>query len=71
MVRDRVSTVGARRGGADFRRMAFLGGVEVCIVSMNNEPPPINLRAERKKFCENINTAVLGITCIAFWKRVE
>jgi hypothetical protein len=42
-----------------------------CVISMNNESPPINLRAERKKFCENINTVVLGIKCVAFWKRVE
>jgi hypothetical protein len=38
---------------------------------MNNEPPPINLRAERTKFYENINKAVLGIKYVAFWKRVE
>jgi hypothetical protein len=49
----------------------FSGSVESCVVSMNNEPPPINLRAERKKFCMNISMAVLGIKCVAFWKRVE
>jgi hypothetical protein len=38
---------------------------------MNNEFPPINLWAERKKFCENINTAELGIKDVAFWKGVE
>jgi hypothetical protein len=38
---------------------------------MNNKFPPINLRAERRKFCENINTVVLGIKCVAFWKGVE
>jgi hypothetical protein len=50
---------------------AFSGGVWSCVVSMNNESLPINLRAERKKFCENIDTVVLGIKCIAFWKHVE
>jgi hypothetical protein len=35
---------------------AFSGGVESCAVRINNESSPINLRAERKKFCENINT---------------
>jgi hypothetical protein len=50
---------------------AFSGGVESCVVSMNNKSPPINLRAERKKFCENINTVLLGIKQIAFGKHVE
>jgi hypothetical protein len=50
---------------------AFSGGVGSCLVSMNHESPPINLRAERKKFCENINTVVLGIMGAAAWKRVE
>jgi hypothetical protein len=60
--------MGARRAGADCLRksLAFLGGV-----SMNNESPPISLRAERKKCCENINTTVLGIKFVSFWKRVE
>jgi hypothetical protein len=49
---------------------AFSGGVESCVVSMNNKSPPINLRAGRKKFCENINTVVFGTKCAAFWKRV-
>jgi hypothetical protein len=49
----------------------FSGGVEYCVVRINNESPPINLRAERKKFYENINTAVLGIKWVVFWKRVE
>jgi hypothetical protein len=35
---------------------------------MKNESPPINLRAERKKVCENINRVVLGIKYVAFWK---
>jgi hypothetical protein len=38
---------------------------------MNNESAPINLRAEEKKFWEHINTIVLGIKYVAFWKRVE
>jgi hypothetical protein len=38
---------------------------------MNTESLPINPRAERKKFCENISTGVLGIQCVAFWKRIE
>jgi hypothetical protein len=50
---------------------AFSDGVRSCVVSMNNESPPINLRAERKKFCENINTVVLGIKYVTFWKHVE
>jgi hypothetical protein len=37
---------------------------------MNNESPLINPWAEQKKFCENINTVVLGIKYIAFWKGV-
>jgi hypothetical protein len=45
---------------------AFSGGVGSCVVSMNNESPPINLGAGRKKFCENIDTVVLGIKFIAF-----
>jgi hypothetical protein len=36
------------------KRSAFSGGVESRVVSMNNESPPINLRAEREKFSENI-----------------
>jgi hypothetical protein len=32
---------------------------------MNKEPVPINFRAEQKKFCENINTVVLGIKYVA------
>jgi hypothetical protein len=68
-----MSTVGVRPGGGDFldKSSAFSGGVRPCVVSMNNESPLINLRAERKKFCENINTIVLGIRCVAFWKCVE
>jgi hypothetical protein len=50
---------------------AFSGGVGSCVVSMNNKSPPINLRAERKRLCENINMGVLDIKCFAFWKRVE
>jgi hypothetical protein len=50
---------------------AFSGGVGTCVVSMNNESFPINLQAKRKKFSENINTVVLGIQGVAFWKRVE
>jgi hypothetical protein len=38
------------------KRSAFSGCVESYVVGMNNESPPINLRAERKKFCETINT---------------
>jgi hypothetical protein len=45
---------------------AFSAPVVSCIVSMNNESSPINLRAERKKFCKNINTAVLGMKFVAF-----
>jgi hypothetical protein len=72
-VRDQVSTVGVRRSGADCfaKGSAFSGGVGSCVVSMNNEPLPINLRAEWKKFCENINMVALGIKCVAFWKCVE
>jgi hypothetical protein len=72
-MRDQVSTVGVRRGGADFLRktLGIFGRCGVCVVSMNNDSPPINLRAERKKLCENINTVVLGIKCVAFWKCVE
>jgi hypothetical protein len=36
------------------------------VVSMKNESPPINLRAERKKFCENIHKVVLGISMLPF-----
>jgi hypothetical protein len=50
---------------------AFSGGVGFCVVSMNSESPPINLRAEWKKFCEYINTVVLRIKYVAFWKGVE
>jgi hypothetical protein len=50
---------------------AFLGGVGACVVSMKNGSPPINLRVERKNFRENITTVVLGIKCVAFWKRAE
>jgi hypothetical protein len=50
---------------------AFSGGVRSCVVSMNNESPAIDLRAERKKFCEIINTTVLDIKCVAFWKRAD
>jgi hypothetical protein len=73
MVRSQMSAVDVRRGGADFfaKGSAFSGGVGSCIVSMDNEWPPINLREEQKKFCENINTVVLGIKCVACWKRVE
>jgi hypothetical protein len=53
------------------KNLAFSGAVASFIVSMNNGSPPINLRAEQKKFCENIETGVLGIKCVAFWKRVE
>jgi hypothetical protein len=49
---------------------AFSGDVASCVVSMDNESLPINL-SERKKFCENMNTVVLGIKCIAFGERVE
>jgi hypothetical protein len=48
---------------------AFSGGVGFCVASMNNESSPINLRAERRNFSENINTVVLGIKCVPFWKR--
>jgi hypothetical protein len=44
----------------------FSSGVGSCVISMNNESPLINLRAEQKKFCKNINTAVLGMKCVAF-----
>jgi dihydroorotase-like cyclic amidohydrolase len=50
---------------------ALSGGVASCVVSMNNESPPINLRAEWKKFCENMNTVALGIARVAFWKGFE
>jgi hypothetical protein len=50
---------------------AFSGDVASCVVSMNNEFSPINLRAERKKFCDNIDTVLLGMKYVAFWKRVE
>jgi hypothetical protein len=50
---------------------AFSGGVGSCVVSMNNESPPMNVRAERKKLCQNINMVVLGIKYVAFWKCVE
>jgi hypothetical protein len=50
---------------------AFSGGVGSCVVSMINESPPINLRAERKKFCANIHRIRLDIKYVAFWKRVE
>jgi hypothetical protein len=49
----------------------FSHSVGSCVVRMNNESPPINLRAERKKFYENINIIVLGMKCVAFWKRVK
>jgi hypothetical protein len=50
---------------------AFSGGVGSCVISMNSESPPINLRAERKKFCGDINTVRPGIKCAAFWKRIK
>jgi hypothetical protein len=50
---------------------AFSGGVRSCVVGMNNESPLINVRAEQKKFRENINTALIGIKYIAVWKRLE
>jgi hypothetical protein len=53
------------------KHSTFSGGVGYCVVSMNNEFLPINLQAERKKFCDNINPVVLGIECDAFWKRIE
>jgi hypothetical protein len=73
MVRDQVSMVGVRRGRADFLRKSseFSGGVGFCVVSVKNKPSPINLRVERKKFCENIHAVVLGIQCVACWKRDE
>jgi hypothetical protein len=73
MVRDQVSTVGVRRGGADFLRKSspFSVGVGSCVVNLKNESPPIDLRGERKKFSLSINMVVLGIKCIAFWKRVK
>jgi hypothetical protein len=63
----------AGRGGADFlcKSPAFSGSVGSCVISMNNGSSPINLWAEPEKFCENIDTVVLGIKCVAFWKRVE
>jgi hypothetical protein len=68
-----VSTVGVRRGRADFLRKssASSGGVEPCVVSMNNECPPIDLQGKRKKFSMSINMGVLGIKCIALWKGVK
>jgi hypothetical protein len=45
---------------------AFSGGVRSCVVGMNNESPPINVQAERKKFCENVDTVIFGIKCVAF-----
>jgi hypothetical protein len=45
---------------------AFSGGVESCVVSMNNESPLINLRAERKNLCEKINMAALGNKLLPF-----
>jgi hypothetical protein len=73
MVRDQVSSVGVRGTEPIFfaKGPAFPGGVGSCVVSMNNESLPINPRAERKKLCENMNTVVLGIKYVAFWKRVE
>jgi hypothetical protein len=53
------------------KRSAFSGGLGSCVVSINNESPPINMLAEQKKFCETINTVVLTIECVAFWRRVE
>jgi hypothetical protein len=53
------------------KRSAVSGCVVSCVVSMNNESAPINLRADRKKLCENINTVVLGIRSVPFWKRLE
>jgi hypothetical protein len=50
---------------------AFSDGVGSCVVSMNNKSLSINLGAEGKKFCKNINTVILGMKCVAFWKRVE
>jgi hypothetical protein len=38
---------------------------------MNNEFSPIDLRAERKRFHQNIITLALGIKNPAFWKRLE
>jgi hypothetical protein len=65
--------VGVRRGGTDFlgKSSVFSGGVGSCVVGMNNESFHINVRVELMKFCENINTVVLGIQYVAFWKRIE
>jgi hypothetical protein len=72
MMRDQVSTVYGKAEPIFFAESpAFSGGVRSCVVSMNSECPPINMRVERKKFCENINAGVLGIKCVAFWNRVE
>jgi hypothetical protein len=49
----------------------FSGSVRSCVINMHNESPPINLRVEQKKLCENINRVVLSIKCIGFWKRIE
>jgi hypothetical protein len=59
--------------GSDFlrKKLGISGGVGYCVVSMNNESPPISLRVERKKLCENIHMVILGIKCVAFWKCVE
>jgi hypothetical protein len=53
------------------KRSVLSGGVGSCVVSMNNESPPIKLRAERNKFCDNLNMVLLGINDFAFWNRVE
>jgi hypothetical protein len=52
MVGDQVSTVGVRRGGADFlhKSSTFSGGVGSYLVGMNNEFSPVNLREKRREF---------------------
>jgi hypothetical protein len=70
MVRDEVSRwVDGEAEPIFFAKItAFSSGVGSCVVGMNNESPLINLWVERRKFCENINTAVLGTKCVVFWK---
>jgi hypothetical protein len=55
MVRGQVITVGVRQDGVDFLRKE-LGIFGRCGISMNNEPPPIDLQMRRSKFREDINT---------------
>jgi hypothetical protein len=53
------------------KRATLLSHVRFCVVCMNQEFSPIDLRAERKQFRENIIAVILCIKSPAFWKCIE